>query len=598
MLLRPQWSRLRRHWVCFGVGTVCATGMALSGCSRAPMARFKEMTSAAPDAAEAPSATRSASAERPGPGDAVAAARAPAARRDEGRVTIAGDPARRGAFQRYREGYADLSDRILNRDTKSRPSADPFLDAGVDGGGQNFPATDALAPTQRPAGRTPGLDDSVARADLRPERPGVVSTASVQRPSGNEGMAHTAPPQPQVSRLEQLRAELRAQREGVATTGTTPQRPSVAESDRGTVLSGAGQTGEGIARVSTPAPQGSAPQFPETPSTAAGKSASTSRTTDGGSSGNEDTALRVQSLLASAEWLAQRGDLEEAYRNAILAQHLAEYAGLRIDPQDRQPVEVTQRIWEQIQQRDSSSELALNLPKPQLPSGASRRAVPQDAFPGSERTSWQKSASTADLAALPVISPQGKSPPALAAPGTTPAPSAAPAEPPVSPPAAGPTPSDLPQVAQAPAANPVTLSAITAEPAVPPASSVPPTPNATARASAGVVTALAETPSRSTARDPAGLTVPAMASLPKVERVLPLDGPALGGPQLAKSQPADAPPFLEVIGARQLPTDEPEAVAAGKPRRLWWALGGLSAVLLGAAYGFRRRWSAGGSKLR
>ncbi|MCA9056531.1 MAG: hypothetical protein KDA75_22035, partial [Planctomycetaceae bacterium] len=82
-------------------------------------------------------------------------------------------------------------------------------------------------------------------------------------------------------------------------------------------------------------------------------------------------------------------------------------------------------------------------------------------------------------------------------------------------------------------------------------------------------------------------------ALPKVDRTLPVDGPALGGPKLAQAD-ADSPPFLEVIGARQLPSGPAAVETPTKKRRgLLWGIGAMVVVLLGAAFAFRRRWSAG-----
>jgi hypothetical protein len=114
-----------------------------------------------------------------------------------------------------------------------------------------------------------------------------------------------------------------------------------------------------------------------------------------------------------------------------------------------------------------------------------------------------------------------------------------------------------------------------------------------------VVTALAEDGPgakrrRRDAAEAAGAAIPAMATLPKVEPI-PLDGPALGGPSLAQTQPPQAPPYLEVIGARQLPTETAEEPAPHRKTRVMWGLGALIAVIFAAAYAFRRRWSAGAS---
>jgi len=110
-----------------------------------------------------------------------------------------------------------------------------------------------------------------------------------------------------------------------------------------------------------------------------------------------------------------------------------------------------------------------------------------------------------------------------------------------------------------------------------------------------VVTALAETPVGGPAGQPP-LTVPVMATLPKVDHPLAGPGPVLAGPDLAQAAPPNAPPNLSVIGARRLPPVDasPDEPPAGK--RLPWGLIGLGGGLLAAAIAFRRRWSAASAK--
>ncbi|MCA9056687.1 MAG: hypothetical protein KDA75_22825, partial [Planctomycetaceae bacterium] len=251
MLLRPQWKRLRRHWVCYGIGTICASTLAFTGCSRAPMSRFKELTSApATETAEQPSETRSVSTEQPDPRDAVATQKSSPSTQ-EGRVSIVGDGGRRG-FKQYREGYADLRNRLLNRG--GTESGDPFLEAEAEAA-RDFPATDSLSP-RRTDERAPTADGPVARADLNRDSKAAVGVASMQRtlpqddlrrsptPQGvattgrQEGVVRTKPQEKQTSRLEQLRAELRAQQAGDASdadSGVGIVRAG--DSNRGTVLS-------------------------------------------------------------------------------------------------------------------------------------------------------------------------------------------------------------------------------------------------------------------------------------------------------------------------------------------------------------------------
>ena len=600
MLLRPRWKRLRRHWVCYGIGTVCASTLAITGCSRAPMARFKEMTSAQPaQTADEPGETRAVSSERPDPRDAVASDE-PRTADTEGRVTIVGDRDRRGSFKGYREGYADLRNRLLNRG--SQVGGDPFLEADANAA-RDFPATDSLAPQTKPPTTPPAVDNTVARADLTQRRGGAIGTASLQKSSVLEGVARTQPPsQPTVSRLEQLRAELRKQREGAATTSETLAVAPVGDTDRGQVLSTGGDTGEGIARTG---PQARAEAERKTaaladtpPATPSGAGASPTATVA------EDLTLRVQSLLVTADWLAGQGDLEQAYRNAMLAQRLADHGGLHFGPHDRQPTEVSRRIWEQIQGRDSSGELAKSLPAPKLPSAASRRPVPKGAFPGSDLVTWQKATGPSAIipadGAMPVITPNRTADrPALPAPATAPQEKAEPPAQPLE---------SLEDVAQGPVANPVTLAAIdkpapVAAETVKPASLPAPTasPPGGKPAGGGIVNAIAEAPAKPGRADkshaePTGLTVPAMASLPKAARAIPpQDGPALKGPQLARAKPdeSDAPPVLDVIGARKLPSGPGVEQPSKKRRGLLWGVGALVVVLLGAALAFRRRWSAG-----
>jgi hypothetical protein len=573
MLLRPKWMRRRGRWVCAGIGTLCLTTLAITGCSKAPMARFKSMTSASAEStAEATDAkrpeTRNASTERPQPGEAVAKT-GPSARA-EGRVTIVGDRGGNKGLQRYREGYADLRDRVLNRETTA--SSDPFLDTDRQ---NSFPSTEELA---APGGssQTPAMDDSVARADIRSRDAHQVGVTSLQRRPGNAGVAKTTPaPQPAVSRIEQLRSELRKSQ---ATTGSPPGFPGVSDTARGTVLADATSQSEaaprgtaseaiGVARTSHTAPTVAPPNA--APSNSAAPLEASPDSLAGTSQGQANVALRVQSLLTTAEWMAARGELEQAYRNAMLAQHLADYGSVTIGPHDRSPAETAHKIWELAQRSGRGDAITQRLPKPKLPSAATRAPVPDDAFPVKAGLGWERTEGPSALpqidGAFPVIAPRSSEAGGPQLPGTS-------------------QPS-LDHVAAAGGHSPVLISGIEAEPEAAP-----------------VVTALAESaagPQLSSApllnTEPTGLTLPAMASLPKTPLTLPPQlGPALSGPTAAVPELEAPPPYLEVMGARQLP--EQIAVAEGTPPTrtgILWGLGGLSAILLGCIYAFRRRWAAG-----
>ena len=117
------------------------------------MLRFKELTTAPPqsaDAADDNTDTRSAArerveSERPDPRDAVADRGGE--REAEGRVATVADSPRRSTFKSYREGYATLRDRVLNRETTD--SRDPFLESGA-AASERVPG-DRCARTGRPS---------------------------------------------------------------------------------------------------------------------------------------------------------------------------------------------------------------------------------------------------------------------------------------------------------------------------------------------------------------------------------------------------------------------------------------------------------------
>ncbi|MFV0442479.1 MAG: hypothetical protein ACK5Q5_02800 [Planctomycetaceae bacterium] len=576
------------------------------------MARFKEATSAGPatsqSAAEPTDEARRTAISAPDPRDPVADSR----RKEEGRVTIVRDRESRSGLRSYREGYADLRDRVLRRDTSDR--GDPFLDADAQRPPENFPSTESLSPRSRTPER-PSIDGSVARADLQPKHDGNVGQASMQRTT-SAGVARTSPTTSQTSRLEQLRAELRNQQ--AAATAETVAVASAAETPRGTVLSDKEarafpeQTAIGVARISkstvattdSPRPQQdeirtasmARAAAPARPAPADSVDPGAAATTENASS---DVVMRVQSLLTTAEWLASRGELDQAYRNAILAQHLAEYGKVSFGPADRRPSDVVHHIWQTMHETETGRALAEAVPKPRESTPASaaetsaRLAVaskaPAGTFPAKNGFGWEKadgpSTLIPDASALPVIAPRGTAtPPVLRAPGAISAEE--------TPEAASP---ELEQVADAESGSPISLTRIETVPAEVLAAR-------RKRAQSEVVTALAETSPAVAARrreantEPTGLTVPAMATLPKANRPLPGNvGPALRGPKLAPPPEVEPPPpYLEVMGARQLPDRSGGATAEKSSKRpMLWGMGGLIAILLGAAYAFRRRWSAG-----
>lgn len=633
MVLRPYWLRLHRRWMCFGLGTVCATGLAICGCSRAPLTTFKELTSAPPGSVDA---TARRSTEEPRSGDAVAKS-SPGIGRWRERLSLTGRETRVDKSRRYQEEFAEFGRRVM--DSRNAGSRDPFLE--FEAAGREFPSTDSLSP--RPKPRASEEDqNTVARADLS-TRPGTaVDPASVERRTDPEGVtrtqaeavvrtpntgiaqtssqsvASTDPPATRAaSRLDQLRAELRSQppatQEGVAriTASTTaplttspptaapptntPPTNSPPRGDRGVILS-AGQLEERTPSTAVP------------PAIAAGAGESSSPNP----STPEDVALRVQALLAAANWQAERGELEEAYRNVVLAQRLADRAQVTYGPRDRRPEDLAQRIWEAVQRDREVNQIARSLPPPKLPPAAQRRPVPENAFAAGGEQSWRQAEGTGQLRAapdsLPTVTPRV---PAKSVAGTpsTPTPVAAaeavaapsqssregnrlPAEknPALASAAGSGSPTASAVGAGGAPKNPITVGAIAPEPAVAPGGR-------------DVVTAHAETVAAPGGADvPPGpatpITVPAMATLPKADRGLPAPGPALPGLPLAKGEPSStAPPSLSVTGAKRLPPPPGGGTSAAPAKsRLPWGLIGLVAVLLTAAYAFRRRWSAASVK--
>jgi hypothetical protein len=622
MVLRPEWLRLHRRWIGIGLGTVCATGLAISGCSRAPLTTFKEMTSAPPGSVDAATAPSRRSSEEPRSGDAVAKS-APTGRWREW-FSFSGRETRSDKARRYQEEFAEFGRRV--RDSRNTGSRDPFLE--YEASGREFPSTDSLSPRPKPR---PADEDqnTIARADRSAPQAASLDPAAVERRAAEEGVTRTqaeavvqtthtsraptsnhpagdpnVPGTREASRLDQLRAELRQERpaaaEGIvrltpsAAALPTDERPTNAppRGDRGVILS-AGQLEE---RTPTGSP---------VPATARGAAESTPPAAPS----EEDAALRVQALLAAANWQAERGELEEAYRNVVLAQRLADRARLTYGPRDRRPEDLAQRIWEAFQRDRQVNELARSLPPPKLPPAAQRRPIPENVFAAGGAQSWRQvdgaSLPRSESDSLPVVTPRQSSKSAPGAPSTTgPANGGIAAATPSNPSAAnsslraarnevltaaaGSASPNAPTAGSADTRNPVTVGGITPEPSA-------------ASGDQGVITAHAE--SVGPPGDPTILpgpsmpiTIPAMATLPKADRGLPAPGPALPGLPLAKGEASDVPPSLSVVGAKRLPPPGSTTPEASPKSRLPWGLIGLIAFLLTAAYAFRRRWSAASVK--
>ncbi len=624
MVLRPDWLRLHRRWIGIGLGTVCATGLAISGCSRAPLTTFKEITSAPPGSVDAASAPSRRSSEEPRSGDAVAKS-APTTGRWRDWLSFSGRETRSDKTRRYQEEFAEFGRRVM--DSRNAGSRDPFLE--YEAAEREFPSTDSLAP--RPKPRSSDEDqNTIARSDRSAPQAASIDPASVERRVAHEevtstqaeavvrtpntGMAATsnhsagatnAAGTRETSRLDQLRAELRQERaataEGIvrltpsaaAPPTNEPPANSPPRGDRGVILS-AGQLEERT------------PMGPPTPATARGAGDPSPPLAPS----EEETAIRVQALLAAANWQAERGELEEAYRNVVLAQRLADRAQLTYGPRDRRPEDLAQRIWEAYQRDRQVSELARSLPPPKLPPAAERRPIPENAFAAGGAQTWRQVDKASLLPtgsdSLPVVTPRQSSKSAPGTPtATAPVQGGLAAATPKDPSAASgglPAPgtelrtsvtgASSPNAptggADSAAKNPITVGAITPEPATDPSGQ-------------GVVTAHAQ--SVAAADDPAipsslaaPITIPAMATLPKADRGLPAPGPALPGLPLAKGEPTEAPPSLSVTGAKRLPTPNTSTPQSPTKSRLPWGLIGLVAALLTAAYAFRRRWSAASVK--
>jgi hypothetical protein len=399
MLLRHARPRSRGRWICFGLGLTCAGGLAISGCSRTPV--LKSGGSPIADAGTNGSDSRLVDriwGDRPGGTEGVARSAPPAGQSEESwtRFGAIGD---RGT--QISEGFANWRKSIQGGE--SEPSGDPFLDrerpaaseatreslAAAQSGsrfsstselsGRSVTGRDGVASTQsRPSGWGT-IPEGVARIHAEEDRTGTAYTAGTtshresfidtasltERSTGSferiPGTSASTASSASTSRLEALQADLDR------SASTTGRESSTGANDRGVLLSDAGRTTGGGSRMSTMSSRNGTSSIDRvlgvTRTPEASTTATTASTTNGTGAGTtqqagsssispDEARLRIQSLLVSADWQLERGELAEAYRSAVLAQKMADTTGVTFDAEDRRPTEVASRVWKAMRERD------------------------------------------------------------------------------------------------------------------------------------------------------------------------------------------------------------------------------------------------------
>jgi hypothetical protein len=403
------------------------------------------------------------------------------------------------------------------------------------------------APVRFAQAAPPTAGQQVTRPSV-PQQPAGVARTKAPAPQATPQPALAAA---QPSRLEQLRSQLRTAAAVDARPASAAPPVSPDRNDRGVLLSDG-----------RPAAHADAAPAASVESSPAGPRATDAAAAPAEAAPAEQLAPpeRVQSLLAAAEWQIEQGDLQQAYRNAIVAQRLMDQERVVIAQGERRPVDVARKVW-RLMHEQSKPAAGSTAPEVQLAAQQEPVEAPADAFPAGRGRGWQ-------AAELPQVRPLGSAP-------VDPQVAAAPPPPPVD-----------PATPSAPDLSPVSLASIEgqAEPHAP-------------RAAGGVVTAVAEVETSTPLNAPQasdatyGQTVPAMATFPRWDDRGPLNGPALTGPSLVPPQQIAPPPSLDVIGTQRLPEIGAESPTPGVPSGSVWGVAGLIAGVLVSAFAFRRRWS-------
>lgn len=456
--------------------------------------------------------------------------------------------------------------------------------------------------------------DASAVASTPPHfRRSQTALAAPPMPTAAERMP-IASPEPQASRLAQLRDQLRAAAFADARPESqipTDNHEQPRQNDRGVLLS------DGRAAPMTPANRASAATLAErTASPATERATATTPTAErlaglavrpspgstsadapagrvrlsGAAAPNAEagsaeqdaaerqakTALQVQSLLAAADWHVEQGDLQRAYQNAAFALRLADREKLAFEKGDRHPSDVARKIWRAMHEPAGSPAVTDDAT---IALSGRPAAAPRNAFPSTVAGGWQSIAASAPVSPrqseLPTVTPWKPTAPV--------------------PPTRGAT---------------LTSRIITT-----PIQTAPHEPDATASVSLAsiesqssdgnarprdiVVNAVAEVesqiplngpirgplhgPSLGAVPDEPSMTVPAMAAFPKWDD---------RGPALAQPKQVPPPPSLEVIGSQRAAEMQPTATDSTIPAGTLWGLVGLIAGVIGSAFLFRKSSAA------
>ncbi len=561
-MLRYRWARIRDQYLGPALVTVCLSGLTISGCSKGPFG-------IAADAPKKPAG--SLMVEEPSDDEIRREAIARRGRNSEGRVHLS-------SLGRKRSSARSLS---------KTASRDPFLASESGGSPAANASQSSLAQSRRSSSGQPashGRKTPSTPTGTTPHEQVQVAVKPVSSPDKTR-------PKSRLEQLrEQLRMELNQRPQPSKSLAQRGENSSEKRSDRGLLLSGNSQADQEQTATGKPSAEAASRTLSQADGTRDANrtsplgAQSSEGETEAASSRHDQTAVRLQGFLAAADWQLQEGNLHQAYRNALLAQRIAEREQIQFGPGDRRPSELVAEIWNQIQAQQSGSEyVAANRPRSSaLRTVSSHTTEARRAFSNNSLALGWTAVEQPEQEELPVVQPLPRNrearsgdpePTGIKGEGTSGQPTIVPACP-----------------AEKPAGS-VTLSGIHVS-AVKPRIS---------ERTEEITTAHAEFPSQDisaweqrekSSASQASFITPGMASIPKIE------GPSLQGPRLKKlnseEQPGElVPPPLDLrAGGSQLPMVVTPG-AEEHPQGWFWPLAGGVAILLAGISIYRRRFSGG-----
>ncbi len=412
-MLRPmEWLRARKRLACAGGLSLCLGGLVISGC-------VQRATPIALDAPRMPQVAKQPAEQAPD--QSANQAQQAAAEKPEGRVRMSrlADAARQAAaaqeqrWARRSEPPQVTSDPFLAEQVRSEAAAAAAQNVAGGGIAVQRPESATQNPTQsvampRPQPHevqssmaAPHVSGTVLRAEEvsamdphgRPLPP--VSPAGYQDANVNSHVEQLAageiPGGRPRSRLEQLREQLRAQKAAEEQQSQSEARFAIVpDTERGHLLSGP---------VERPLPNSATPAFVDRipgagivpTAVPADRSLTAPSPAADVAQSREDVALRVQALLAGAEWQAAHGDLRQAYESAILARRLADTHSLSFGQGDRRPEDIARVVWDKLhRQSEGPAHQESATPNPQSTSAApAASSAPAQESPFPDVPGWK-----------------------------------------------------------------------------------------------------------------------------------------------------------------------------------------------------------------